>query len=193
MGHALNGLFWEFRSKNIILVGMGHALNWLIINWHKYVYLRHVPISVIRVLGYWVLGTGLVRPTGFPQGLFFSSKKQYCMFTKLYVHLRGVLECVFKCPGKKMSNMASPANLTMLSRTASKFCAHICAAPPEIFFLDLKSYENSGIIGPWPECQLTPTTTSHRDSNTPVWATPGKNIPFGPTPHSDITCYSLQF
>ena len=53
--------------------------------------------------------------------------------------------------------MASPANLTMLSRTASKFCAHICAAPPEIFFLDLKSYENYGIIGPWPECQLTPT------------------------------------
>ena len=101
-----------------------------------------------------------------PAGALFS-QKQYSIFTKLYVHLRGVLECVFKCPGKKLSNMASPANLTMLSRTASKFCAHICAAPPEIFFLDLKSYENSGIIGPWPECQLTPTTTTttaRRDS-----------------------------
>ena len=99
---------------------------------------------------------GLVRPQASRRGFFFL-KKQYSIFTKLYVHLRGVLECVFKCPGKKMSNMASPANLTMLSRTASKFCAHICAAPPEIFFLDLKSYENSGILGPWPECQLMPT------------------------------------
>ena len=102
---------------------------------------------------------GLVRPQASRRG-FFSSKKQYSIFTKLYIHLRGVLECVFKCPGKKISNMASPANLTMLSRTASKFCAHICAAPPEIFFLDLKSYEHSGIIGPWPECHLTPTATA---------------------------------
>ena len=88
------------------------------------------------------------------------SQLLWYLFTKLYVHLRGVLECVFKCPGKILSNMASPANLTMLSRTASKFCAYICAAPTEIFFLDLKSYENTGIIGPWPECQLTPTAAA---------------------------------
>ena len=29
MGHALNGLFWDSRCKNIILVGMGHALKLL--------------------------------------------------------------------------------------------------------------------------------------------------------------------
>ena len=133
------------------------CLSQLLLIWNKYVYFRHVPISVIRVLGYWVQAWWGQQAS---RRFLFFLKQRYSIFTKLYVHLRGVLECVFKCPGKKMSNMASPANLTMLSRTASKFCAHICAAPPEIFFLDLKSYENSGIIGPWPECQLTPTATA---------------------------------
>ena len=71
---------------------------------------------------------------------------------KHYIHLRGVLECVFKCPGKKISNMVSPGNLTTRMRTASKFCAHICAASPETFVLDLISQCFSGIIVPWPEC-----------------------------------------
>jgi hypothetical protein len=65
---------------------------------------------------------------------------------------RGVLEFVLKRPGKQMSNVVSPANLTIISRTAPKFCAHIRAECPEIFVLDLKSYESSGMIGPWPEC-----------------------------------------
>ena len=47
----------------------------------------------------------------------------------------GVLECVFMCPGKKCSNEASPANLTSIARTVSKFCTHIRAKHPEIFFL----------------------------------------------------------
>jgi len=76
------------------------------------------------------------------------------VFAKCYVCLMGVLECVFKGPGKKCSNMASPANLAIISRTASKFCAYSRAIQPEIFFLDLKSYENTWTIGPRPECQL---------------------------------------
>ena len=86
-----------------------------------------------------------------------------------YVYLRGVLECVFKCPGKQLSNMVSPANLTTRMRTASKFCAHIRAASREIFVLDLKSYESSGIIGPWPECQLTPTATTRQQPSLLSW------------------------
>ena len=99
----------------------------------------------------------------------------------------------FEVPWQKMSNMASPANLTIISRTASKFCAKYRAAPPEIFVLDLKSYESSGIIGPWPECQLTPTAAAATAAGQQHFlleprAHPGQgtNIPFGETPHSDI-------
>ena len=53
--------------------------------------------------------------------------------------LGGVLECVLTYPGKNKSNIASPANLTIIARTASKFCAHIRAASPETFVLDLIS------------------------------------------------------
>ena len=68
----------------------------------------------------------------------------------------GVLECVFMCPGKILSNEASPANLTSIARTVPKFCTHIRAEHPEIFFLGLEDWGIPGIIGPWPECQLTP-------------------------------------
>ena len=54
-----------------------------------------------------------------------------------YIHLMGALECVSIAPGKKSANIASPANLTITARTASKFCAHIRAASPETFVLDL--------------------------------------------------------
>ena len=68
----------------------------------------------------------------------------------------------FEAPWQNFANMASPANLTMLSRTASKFCAHIRAECPEIVVLDLKSYESSGIIGAWSECQLTATAAARQ-------------------------------
>ena len=43
--------------------------------------------------------------------------------------------------------------MTITARTVPKFCAHIRAALPEIFFLDLISLVISGTIEPWPECQ----------------------------------------
>ena len=46
VGRALNGLFLDFKSKNIILVGMGHALKLLI------------------------LGFRFGEAPGFPQGFF---------------------------------------------------------------------------------------------------------------------------
>ena len=52
-----------------------------------------------------------------------------------------------------MTNITSPAKMTIIARTASKFCAHIRAALPEMSFLDLISLVISGTIEPWPECQ----------------------------------------
>ena len=43
--------------------------------------------------------------------------------------------------------------MTITARTVPKFCAHIHAALPEIFFLDLISLVISGSIEPWSECQ----------------------------------------
>ncbi len=43
--------------------------------------------------------------------------------------------------------------MTITARTVPKFCAHIRAALPEIFFLGLISLVISGTIEPWPECQ----------------------------------------
>ena len=43
--------------------------------------------------------------------------------------------------------------MTIIARTAPKFCAHIRAVLPEMFFPDLISLVISGTIEPWPECQ----------------------------------------
>ena len=62
---------------------------------------------------------------------------QYICEYFVYIWRMGALECVSIAPGKKIGNIASPANLTITARTASKFCAHIRAASPETFVLDL--------------------------------------------------------
>ena len=57
--------------------------------------------------------------------------------------------------------------MTIIARTAPKFCAHIRAALAEMFFLDLISLVISGTIEPWPECQ--PEACVPREG--------GKNVP----------------
>ena len=47
-------------------------------------------------------------------------------------------------PGKKNTNIIPPAQMTITARAAPKICAHIRAALPEIFFLDLISLVISG-------------------------------------------------
>ena len=51
------------------------------------------------------------------------------------------------------ANMASPAEMTITTRTASKFCARRRAVQLPIFFLELISLVTTGIPEPWPECQ----------------------------------------
>ena len=51
------------------------------------------------------------------------------------------------------ANMASPAEMTITTRTASKFCAKRRAVQPPIFFLELISLVTTGITEPLPECQ----------------------------------------
>ena len=43
--------------------------------------------------------------------------------------------------------------MTITARTAPKLCAHIRAALPEIFLLDLISLVIYETMEPWPECQ----------------------------------------
>ncbi len=61
--------------------------------------------------------------------------------------------------------------MTITARTAPKFCAHIRAALPEIFFLDLVSLVISGTIEPWPECQPEETCFIS------LWARAGTQAP----------------
>ena len=64
--------------------------------------------------------------------------------------------CSFTCFGNffwNFANMASPAEMTITTRTASKFCAKRRAVQPPIFFLELISLVTTGITEPWPECQ----------------------------------------
>ena len=49
--------------------------------------------------------------------------------------------------------MASPAEMTITTRTASTFCTKRRAVQPPIFFLELISWVTIGITEPWPECQ----------------------------------------
>ena len=49
--------------------------------------------------------------------------------------------------------MASPAEMTITTRTASKFCTKGRALQPPIFFLELISWVTTGITEPWSECQ----------------------------------------
>ena len=51
------------------------------------------------------------------------------------------------------ANMASPGEMIITTRTASKFCAKRCAVQPPIFVLELISLVTIGITGLWPECQ----------------------------------------
>ena len=64
--------------------------------------------------------------------------------------------CSFTCLGKfslNFANIASPAEMTITTSTASKFCAKRCTVQPPIFFLELISLVTTGITEPWPECQ----------------------------------------
>ena len=49
--------------------------------------------------------------------------------------------------------MASPAEMTITIRTASKFFTKRRAVQPPIFFLELISWVTAGITEPWPERQ----------------------------------------
>ena len=68
------------------------------------------------------------------------------------------LKCVILCFSHfllNFANMASPAEMTITTRTASKFCAKRRAVQPPIFVLELISLATTGITDPWPECQPT--------------------------------------
>jgi len=64
-----------------------------------------------------------------------------CVFTKAYVYLMGVVEFVFKGPGENCSNIVSPANLALISRTASTFHTYSRAIQPEIFEIFFSGHE----------------------------------------------------
>ena len=65
----------------------------------------------------------------------------------------GCLRMCFYISWQHFSNMMSPAQMTITARTASEICARTRSECPEIFVFDLISWENSGIIEPWSECQ----------------------------------------
>ncbi len=69
----------------------------------------------------------------------------------------------------------SPAQMTITARTVPKFCAHIRAALPEIFFLDLISLVISGTIEPWPECQPEESRLTYLEINAPHPARSGSD------------------
>ena len=66
----------------------------------------------------------------------------------------GCLGMCFYIPWQHFANMVSPVKMTTTARTASEFCARTRFECPDIFFLDLISWRISGIVEPWPECQL---------------------------------------
>ena len=66
------------------------------------------------------------------------------------------LKCVMWCFRNCLWNfahMASPTEMTITTRFASKFCAKRRGLQPPIFFLELISWVTSGITEPSPECQ----------------------------------------
>ena len=77
----------------------------------------------------------------------------------------------FLASWSKIANIIPPAQMTITARTVPKFCAHIRAALPEIFFLDLVSLVISGTIEPWPECQPEETCFIS------LWARAGTQAP----------------
>ena len=64
--------------------------------------------------------------------------------------------------------------MTITARTVPKFCDHIRAALPEIFFLGLISLVISGTIEPWPECQPEESYMINW-----LWLKPGIGMPGG--------------
>ena len=64
-----------------------------------------------------------------------------------------VIICAFPHFLEHFSNINSPAQMTITSRTAPKFCARSRSKCPEIIFLDLKSWVIPGNVEPWSECQ----------------------------------------
>ena len=51
------------------------------------------------------------------------------------------------------ANIASPAEMTITMRTASRFCTKRRAVQPPSFLLKLSSSITTRITDPWPECQ----------------------------------------
>jgi hypothetical protein len=68
-----------------------------------------------------------------------SWKKRYVLYVKMFSFSR---VRHFSC---NFANMVSPAEMTITTRTASKFCAKIRAVQPPIFYPDLISRVITGI------------------------------------------------